>query len=107
MNLNVNLNWTCTEDDAGSGRPVEVITSDIVKKVHGMLMKDRLVKVRDVTEVVGILTKRMHNILHKKLHTKKLCAQWMPGLLTFDQKRTRKDVSTQCLAMFKRNSQDF
>lgn len=38
---------------------------------------------------------------------KKLCAQWVPRLLTIDQKRTRKDISEQCLSMLKRNAQDF
>jgi len=98
---------TCTEDEARSGRPVEIITLDIVEKIHGMIMENRRMKVREIAEAVGISTERVHNILHEKLHVKKLCARWVPRLLTLDQKCMRKDVSMQCLVMFKRNPQDF
>ena len=64
-------------------------------------------KVREIAEAVGISTERVHNILHEKLHVKKLCTRWVPRLLTFDQKRMRKDISMQCLVIFKRNPQDF
>jgi len=97
---------TCIKDEARSGRPVE-ITLDIVEKIHGMIMENRRMKVREIAEAVGISTERVHNILHEKLHVKKLCTRWVPRLLTLDQKRMRKDISMQCLAMFKRNPQDF
>jgi len=49
-------------------------------------MKDCRVKVHDIAGIIGI-SDRMHNILYKKLEMKKLCARWMPRLLTIDQKR--------------------
>ncbi|XP_012063671.1 PREDICTED: histone-lysine N-methyltransferase SETMAR-like [Atta cephalotes] len=63
---------TCTEDEAHSGRSVEITTLDIVKKIHGMIMENRRMKVREIAEAVGISTERVHNILHEKLHVKKL-----------------------------------
>lgn len=66
-------------------------------------MEDHRMKVREIAEAVGISTERVHN-MHEKLHMKKLCARWVPRLLTLDQKRTRKNVSTQCLAMFKQSA---
>ncbi|XP_018053801.1 PREDICTED: histone-lysine N-methyltransferase SETMAR-like, partial [Atta colombica] len=97
---------TCTEDEARSERPVEITTLDIVEKIHSMIMENRRMKVRKIAEAVVISTKRVHNILHEKLHVKKLCARWVPRLLTLDQKRMRKDISMQCLVMFKHNPQD-
>jgi len=97
---------TCIEDEARSRRPVET-TLDIVEKIHDMIIENRRMKVHEIAEAVGISTKRVHNILHEKLHVKKLCAWWVPQLLTLDQKRMRKNVSMQCLTMFKRNPQDF
>jgi len=41
-------------------------------------------KVRDIAEIVGISVDKVHNILHKELEMKKLCARWMPRLLTID-----------------------
>ena len=72
-----------------------------------MIMENRRMKVCEIAEDVGISTERVHNILHEKLHVKKLCTRWVPQLLTLDQKRMRKNVSMQCLTMFKRNPQDF
>jgi histone-lysine N-methyltransferase SETMAR len=38
---------------------------------------------------------------------KKLCARWVPRLLTADQKRTRMKISEQCLELFNKNKTDF
>jgi histone-lysine N-methyltransferase SETMAR len=38
---------------------------------------------------------------------KKLCARWVPRLLTADQKRTRMKISEQCLGHFNKNKTDF
>lgn len=69
-------------------------------------MADRWIQVSEIAEAVGIFTKRVHKILHEKLQVKKLCARWVPQLLTLDQKRTQ-DFSKQCLVMCERNPKDF
>ncbi|XP_055384278.1 uncharacterized protein LOC129613955 [Condylostylus longicornis] len=38
---------------------------------------------------------------------KKLCARWVPRLLTIDHKQHREDVSMNCLAMFTKNKTEF
>jgi histone-lysine N-methyltransferase SETMAR len=45
--------------------------------------------------------------LHEELDVKKLCARWVPRLLTADQKRTRMKISEQCLERFNNNKTDF
>jgi histone-lysine N-methyltransferase SETMAR len=45
--------------------------------------------------------------LHEELNTKKLCARWVPRLLTGDHKRTRMKISEQCLERFNKNKTDF
>jgi len=79
----------------------------VIEKIHRIVMEDRRMKMRDIVEIIGISVGGVHNILHEKLEMKKLCARWMPRLLTIDQKRMRKDVSEQCLSMLKRNPQNF
>ena len=81
--------WTTTKDEARSGRPIEVTTSDMVEKNHHMIMEDRWIKVREISKAVGIFTERVYDILHEKLEFKKVCARWVPRLLTPDQKRDR------------------
>jgi histone-lysine N-methyltransferase SETMAR len=45
--------------------------------------------------------------LHEELDMKKLCAKWVPWLLTADRKRTRTKISEQCLERFNKNETDF
>jgi hypothetical protein len=42
-------------------------------------------------------------ILQEELDMKKLCASCVPRLFTADQKRTRKEISEQCLERFNKN----
>jgi len=56
-------------------------TSEMIEKIYRIVMKDHRIKMRDITEIVGISVDRMHNILHKELEMKKFCA-WVPRLLT-------------------------
>lgn len=96
-----------TSDAERSGRPKEVVTPEIVDKIHGMILDDRRMKVREVAETVGISTERVHHILHEYLDMKKLSARWVPRLLTLDHKRNRVTTSKDCLAMFSRNPNEF
>ena len=43
----------------------------MIKKLKFIVMEDRRLKVKDIAEAVSISTERLHNILHKKLETKK------------------------------------
>lgn len=57
----------------------------------------------EIAETVKMSTERVRNILHNYLGMEKLCAKWMPRLVTLDQKLRRKIVSTENLALYKRN----
>ena len=96
-----------TNDEPRSGRLVEVTTPGIIEKIHKIVLADRRVKVREIAESVRISTERIRNILHEHLTMRKLCARWVPRLLTPDQKQRRKDVSADCLALYRRNPTEF
>jgi histone-lysine N-methyltransferase SETMAR len=72
-----------------------------------MVLDDRRMKVREIAETIGISKERVGYILHEELDMKKLCARWVPRLLTADQKRTRMKISEQCLERFNINKTDF
>jgi histone-lysine N-methyltransferase SETMAR len=57
-----------------------------------MLLDDRRMKVREIAETIGISKERVGCILHEELDMKKLCARWVPRLLTADQKPTRMKI---------------
>ena len=63
--------------------------------------------VREIAETVGISKERVGYILQEELDMIKLCAGWVPHLLTADQKRSRMEISEQCLERFNKNKTYF
>jgi hypothetical protein len=45
--------------------------------------------------------------VHEYLDMQKLCAKWVPRVLTIDQNQQSVDVTEQCLAIFNRNKDEF
>jgi histone-lysine N-methyltransferase SETMAR len=70
-------------------------------------LDDRRLKVREIAETIGISKERVGYILHEELDMRKLCARWVPRLLTADKKSTRMKISEQCLERFNKNITDF
>ena len=97
---------TSLEDDPREGRTKSATTPEIIEQVHDMVL-DRRMKVREIAESIGISKKHVGYILHEELDMKKLCANWVPRLLTADQKRIRMKISEQCLERFNKNETDF
>jgi histone-lysine N-methyltransferase SETMAR len=98
---------TSFEDDPRKGRPKSAATPEINEQVHDMVLDNRRMKVREIAETIGISKERVGYIWHEEMDLKKLCARWVPCLLTADQKRTRMKISEQCLERFNKNKTDF
>ena len=75
------------EDDTCPGRPKTSITKAAVKIV---VKQDARLSVKDIASCTGISEGRVQTILKKRLDLRKVCARWVPHLLTEEQK-------TQCL----------
>ena len=75
-----------TSDATRSGRPIEASIPENIKKLHRIVLNDRKVKVRELADMLKISAERVHHILHEHLQMKKLCARWVPRLLTIDEK---------------------
>ena len=84
---------TSTKTIPSPGRPNEIITPEMINKIHDIVLNDPKVKVREIAEIVSFSTERVVNILHTHLCMRKLCARWVPRLLIIDQKRTRETTS--------------
>lgn len=98
---------TSVFDEEHPGRTADVVTEEIIEKVHDMILADRRTKVREVAKAVGVSYGTVFNILHDRLGMRKLSARWVPRLLTVDNKRIRVSVLKQCFDFLKRNSQEF
>jgi histone-lysine N-methyltransferase SETMAR len=84
---------TSLEDDPREGRPRSATTSEIIEQVHCMVLDDWRMKVHEIAETIGISEERVGYILHEELDMKRLCARWVPRLLTADQKFTCMKIS--------------
>lgn len=76
-----------TSDEPRLGRPVEVTTSEMIEKIHQIVLNDRRLKVHEIAETCRMSDERVRNILHNHLNMEKLCARWVPRLLTHQRIR--------------------
>ncbi|XP_018574826.1 uncharacterized protein LOC108913710 [Anoplophora glabripennis] len=87
----------CTDihDEKRSGRLS--ISDETVEKIERILLEDRKISIKEmalrVTEVSEASTKR---ILTEKLDYHKICARWVPHMLTAEQKQQRVDCAHMC-----------
>jgi histone-lysine N-methyltransferase SETMAR len=84
---------TSLEDNPREERPKSATTPEIIEQVHDMVLDDQRIKVREIAETIGISKGSVEYILREELHMKKLCATWVPRLLTADQKRIHMKIS--------------
>jgi predicted nuclease of restriction endonuclease-like RecB superfamily len=70
-------------------------------------LNDRKVKLIEIAETLKISKKRVEHIVYEYLDMQKLCAKWLPHVLTIDQNQQRVDDSEQCLSIFNRKKYEF
>ena len=98
---------TSCQEEHRSGRPYEVTTIKMVKKIQKMVSDNGRLKVREQASKVSISKDAVHGILTEKLDMRKLCARWVPRFLTMEQKQRCEDVLIECLVMFHSKKADF
>jgi len=76
---------TSLEVDPCEGRPKSATPPEIIEQVHDMVLDDRRMKVHEIAETIGISKECVGYIFPEELDMKKLCARWVPRLLTADQ----------------------
>jgi histone-lysine N-methyltransferase SETMAR len=85
-----------TDSDERSGRP-PVATTDVIRDVETLVLEDRRLTVRDIADQLDISPATVHNILTVHLKMNKVCARWVPRLLTCEQKVARVTASEEFL----------
>ena len=79
------------QDDPRSGRPATAVTEENIAAVQNMIADDpRITQVMIATHL-NIGSAAVDSILHDHLRVRKLCARWIPHVLTDAQKRARVD----------------
>ena len=75
------------EDEYRSGRPSEVITDENVQAVEKLVLEDRRSTVASLAMTTGISVGSVATILHEHLGLSKVCARWVPRMLTTEMKQ--------------------
>lgn len=84
------------KDDARSGRP-GVINSGLVNTVRDMIEEDRRVSIRDLSDQTGVGKTTIDVILKEHLNMNKVCARWIPRILSEENKKARVLASKEFL----------
>ena len=94
-------------DDKREGRP-SFKTSDVVKnEVCDVIDGDRRLTVREVADKCVISKTTVHEILVQELHMNRICARWVPRMLSEENMTNRTEASRQFLRKFSQSGIGF
>ncbi|XP_031638897.1 protein GVQW3-like [Contarinia nasturtii] len=94
------------EDDPHTGRPVEVTASDMVEKIDHLVHENPRMSKKVLAAMFDISTGSVFNILHEKLHMRKVCSRWIPRTLNRAQKEERIAAAREFLELLEWNETD-
>ena len=89
-----------TEDVHRCGRPVDACTEGNVQRVNDVIMTDRRVTVRYVAECLKLSYGTTYHIITDILAYNKVCARWVPRMLTLENKQVRLTTSRDNLHQY-------
>lgn len=98
---------TSTESEPNPGRPSDASCQENIDAVQDMILSNRRHTVRKIAETMGIGTATAHHIISEVLGYHKVCARWVPRMLTNENRRTREQSSRENLELFNHNPEDF
>ena len=89
------------EDDTPPGRPKTSVTKANTAVVKILVEQDARLSVKDIASCTGIPEDSVQTILKKHLDLRKVCARWVPHLLTEEQKTQRLKCAQEFLKTYK------
>ena len=89
------------EDDTRPGRPKNSVTKANIAAVKIVVEQDARLSVKDIASCTGISVGSVQTILKKRLELRKVCARWVPHLLTEEQKTQRLKCARELLKTYK------
>ena len=89
------------EDDTRPGRPKTSVTKANIAAVKIVVEQDARLSVKDIASCTGISEGSVQTILKKRFDLRKVCARWVPHLLTEEQKTQRLKCARELLITYK------
>ena len=94
---------TSVESDPRSGRPSTLRNEEMIAKFRTIVRSNRILTVQETGDECGIPVGSCDAILTDDLHMKRVCAKFMPRLLTDDQCEQRQTITRD---LFERSCED-
>jgi len=96
---------TSIQDEPRSGRPRTASTKRNKDRVDETIQDDRRVTVDAIARTLGIGHNAVQDIIASLGH-RKVCARWVPRLLTEDHKGQRKAITSELLQRYRHQGDD-
>ena len=88
------------ENDPQEGRPVSVLTEKNIATVKTLIEEDARYTVQEIEELSGIHSSSVLKMLRERLGQRKICARWVPHLLTDEQKQSRVKLASHVIEKY-------
>ena len=89
------------ENDTCPGRPKTFVTKSNITAVKIVVEQDARLSVKDIASCTGVSEGSVQTILKRCLDLRKVCAKWVPHLLTEEQKTQRLKCARELLKTYK------
>ena len=87
-------------NDPRLGRPVSVLTEKNVASVKTLIEEDERYTVQEIEELSDIHSSSVLKIFRERLGLRKICARWVPHLLTGELKQSRVRLASQLISKY-------
>ena len=88
------------ENDPQAGRPVSGLMEKNIATVKTLIEEHARYTVQEIEELRGIHSSSVLKILRERLGLLKICARWVPHLLTDEQKQSRVRLASQVIEKY-------
>jgi len=98
---------TDVHDEQRSSRP-SLISDDLLQETEGEIRANGSVTIRELHHIIPEVSKTtIHEAVTEKLGYRKLCARWLPKLLTDDHKTKRMGSALKFLTRYVQEGDEF
>ena len=88
-------------------RPRTSITPENVERVELLILDNRRITIREISEEVGISVGSVEDIVKKDLHFSKVSARWIPRILTTEHRQKRVEICQNLLQRYTEEGDTF
>ena len=98
---------TSTEDADSSGRPSDVSSPETIKKILDIVLADRRVTIRHISDTLNISYGSVQSMITERLGMHKVSARWVPRMLTQEMMQSRVTAFVENLSKWQRDPESF